>query len=200
MAIGVNTLSNLNPPVPRDTFYTVYPTDPSNADQVANTEKFLQNLYGKEDVIENRNADGLVSWRITLKDGDTTDQLEAHQGLRVVEPEDRPKGVIAKAKRSELARRDDPIYIALASDPDNDEQTKATREFLNSKVTDPNKFIIELHKPGTNKILAWGQLSLNDAAKAEVEGHEGIKAPLGEDGDMDNERAAPRDDGYFEFE
>jgi hypothetical protein len=159
----------------------VYPTDPSNREELKKTEKFLRDTYGGEDVIQNRNSDGLVSWRIILKDGDTTDQLEGHEGLRMVEPEDRQKGFTPKrkSKRSELIRRDDPLYIALAKDPNNNEETKATREFLDTKISNPDRKITEL-KLG-DQIKAWANIELNDVAKAEVEAYAGISGPLSRD-------------------
>jgi hypothetical protein len=95
----------------------------------------LKSLYGGDDILQNRNAEGLVSWRITLKDGDTTDQLKAHPGLRTIELEGRPSGAILKAKRSDIL-----FYIALAADSNNDEETKKTRKFLYSKVADKDWF------------------------------------------------------------
>jgi hypothetical protein len=50
---------------------------------------------------------------------------------------------------------------------------------VKSKVTNPDRNIIELHL--RKKVYGWGQLELDDAAKAEVEGNVGIKSPLSKD-------------------
>lgn len=78
-----------------------------------------------------------------------------------------------------LTRRDVPKYIAVAADQNKDDQTKKTREFLDSKVAD--KTIIITMKDGDH-IQAWGQLALTDDAKAEVEKYFGVKKTLYNDG------------------
>ncbi|KAF2176958.1 subtilisin-like protein, partial [Zopfia rhizophila CBS 207.26] len=185
-ARGVETLSNLNLLASRDTSLTVYPTEPQNTGQLLEIHKFLKGLYGEERVKFNP-QDGSLSWSISLHNGDTSDALQGHPGLRLGEETE-------ESKRSEVVKRDDPYYIAIAANPDDDEQTKATREFLNSKVKNPNQEIIELHKPGTDHVMAWGNLQLTSDAKAAVEGYEGIKAPLGDDSEVTDERAVTTDE------
>ena len=85
-------------------------------------------------------------------------------------------------KRSALTPRDDHYYNIVAKDYNNDEETKATREFLNTKVTDPSQQIYEFNLPGTSHIIGWGNVQLSDAAKGEVEAYQGVTAPLGENG------------------
>jgi hypothetical protein len=156
-------------------------SDLGNAAQIAETEAFLKSLYGGEDVLQNRNAEGLVSWRITLKDGDTTDQLEAHPGLQTIEPESRPSGAVPKAKRDDFK-----FYVVLAADPNNDEETKKTTEFLSSKVVDKTQLgVFDLD----DHILGWGGLTFNEAQKAEVDNYPGIQGPLSEDLDVKRARA-----------
>jgi hypothetical protein len=143
----------------------------------------LKGLYGSEDVLQNRNADGLVSWRITLKDGDTTDQLKSHPGLRTIEPEGRPSGATSKAKRDDIK-----YYITLSKDPNNDEETKTTHDFLYSKVADQGPFVefdLDEHVHG------WGGLAFTEAQKIEVDNYPGIQGPLQEEQIARAARAIP---------
>jgi hypothetical protein len=185
-ARGYETLLNLNPLASRDTSLTVYPTDPQNAGQLLETHKFLKGLYGEEHV-EFNPQEGSLSWSISLQNGDTTDALQGHLGLRL--DKETPE-----SKRSAVVKRDNSYYIAIAANPEDDEQTKATREFLKSKVTNSNQKIYELHKPGTDHVMAWGNLQFTSDAKAAVEGYEGIKAPLGDDSEVTDERAVTTDE------
>ncbi|ORX91632.1 peptidase S8/S53 domain-containing protein [Clohesyomyces aquaticus] len=178
--------ADLDPLLPRDAFYTVYPSDPSNVTQVTETDAFLKLLYGDEDVLQNRNAEGLVSWRLTLKDGDTTEQLEAYHGVYLVETEGRPKAPIANAKRSRPTDYDGPFYGARAANPYNSEETNKTRKFLDSKVV-VGTHIAEVTLDG--RILGWGHLALKDAEKAEVENYPGILKPMDIQGPLEFFRA-----------
>lgn len=95
------------------------------------------------------------------------------------EPEAHQAGPVPKPRRSQQTRRDTPLYIARAADPEDDEATKKTREFLNSKVTDKNQEIIELTHEG--HIRGWGRLTLDENGKKEVEEYTGIAKPLREE-------------------
>lgn len=112
---GAETLSNLDPPASRDALLTVYPTKRKSISSLLEVDKFLKDLYGKEHVEFNRES---FSWSISLQNGDTMDALQGHPGIRLSEEEE------------EESETEDLYYIALAANPDDDEQTKATGEFL----------------------------------------------------------------------
>lgn len=172
---GVESLPNLDL---RDAPFVVYAADPKNTISLLEVDKFLKDLYGKEHVEFNQ---AFFSWSVLLQNGETTNALKGHPGIRLGEDEE--------SKRSDVVKSDDLWYIALAANPDDDEQTKATREFLQSKIKNPGLKITELHVPTTKHVLAWGRLQLTSDAKAAVEGYEGIKA-LGEDsGEPSEDRA-----------
>jgi hypothetical protein len=176
---GVEALSMVNSLDSRDTSLTVYPTDPQDDAQLLAAHKFLENLCGEEHVKFNPQK-GFLSWTISLQNDDKTDALQGHPWLRLAKDTE-------ESTRSEIVKGDDSYYIALAANPDDDEQTKAAREFLNSKVKKSSQEIIELHKPGTDYVMAWGYLQLTSDAKAAVEAYEGIKPPLGDDSEMTDE-------------
>jgi asparagine N-glycosylation enzyme membrane subunit Stt3 len=94
-------------------------------------------------------------------------------------------------KRSHRVQRDEPKrYIILAKDYTNDEETKKTRDFLNSKMSDQNVYVYEFTKLNTSHIQAWGGMTFTDAAKAEVEAYSGVKT-IEEVGTGDEERVLP---------
>lgn len=177
--------STLNPLASRDTSLTVYPTEPGNTAQLLETNKYLKSIYGEEYVKFNPQDESL-SWTISLQNDDKTDALQDYPGLCLTKDTE-------ESKRSKIVQRDDSYYIAIAADSDNDEQTKATREFLDSKVQNSTQEIVELHKPGTNHVMAWAYLRLSSDAKAAVEAYEGIKSPLGDDSEVTDEQAVKTD-------
>lgn len=174
-----------------DTFVTIHPIDPNNSEQIARTEDSLGKICGSEHVKSQQAADGHVSWIVTLSDRETIRLLPEHPWLQLDESARKTLVRFSKrhTKRSELDRRDDPFYNVVAKDYNNDEETKATRAFLNTKVTNPNQKILEFNYPGTNHIIGWGNVQLSDAAKGEVEAYQGVTAPLGADAPVEDDRA-----------
>lgn len=61
--------------------------------------------------------------------------------------------------------------MALAKDPEIDNETKETRKFLEIKVRETSKFI-DMKIDG--QVHGWGRLSLNVTAVKEVEAYQGI--------------------------
>jgi hypothetical protein len=183
---GFEATSNLNSLASRDTSLTVYPTEHENTAQLLETNKFLKSLYGEEHVKFNLQDESL-SWTIAIQNDDKTDALQDYPGLRLTKDTE-------ESERSEVVKRDDSYYIAIAANPENDEQTKATRKFLDSKVKNSKQEIVELHKPGTDHVMAWAYLQLSSDAKAAVEAYEGIKSPLGDDSEVTDERAVTTDE------
>ncbi|KAF2254064.1 hypothetical protein BU26DRAFT_561320 [Trematosphaeria pertusa] len=179
-ARGAETLSTLNAPASRDTSLTVYPFNPEDSWQLLESHKFLQSPYGKENVKSNP-QEGDLSWSISLQDGDIIDALQGHPGIQLEKETE-------ESKRAALVRRENASYIAIAANPEDDGQTKATLEFIKTKIKNPNERIIELHKPGTDHVMGWGHLQFTSEAKAAGEAYEGIKA-LADDYPADDERA-----------
>ncbi|KAF2877623.1 hypothetical protein BDV95DRAFT_153836 [Massariosphaeria phaeospora] len=176
----MSTPSTLNAPPSLDTRITVYPGDSQSSTQLLSTHCFPQRVYGQHDVKLNPQAE-LISWTISLREGATSDALQGHPGLYLDE-------ATAIRRRSEDAKRNDLWYIDVAVDPYDDEQTRTTREYLNSKVRNPSRDIIELHEPGTDHVMTWGKLQLSYEAKTAVEGYEGVKSSLGDDVEEFEER------------
>jgi hypothetical protein len=142
---------------------------------------FLRGLYGDENVAFDPKSEHR-SWSISLRDGNSTEPLQAHAGLLLSKE-------AAVAKRSEYEKRDNLYWNALNSHPEDDEQTKTTREFLHSKISNPANDVIEIRVPGTNHILAWGHLQLTSEAKAAVQAYKGVDSRLGEDSEVTDDRA-----------
>ncbi|KAF2831048.1 subtilisin-like protein [Ophiobolus disseminans] len=168
--------SRVHPLVARDTLYIVYPTDVNNVNQVSETENFLKAQYGADDIIIDKVDGKVVHWRINLKDGDSTDKLKQYPGLSTFEPTDHQTGLVGKAKRSNLVRRDRlSTYMAFAVNADNTDQTAEIFELLKSKSSHPED-IHQFRLDG--KVIGWGSLDLSDADKASLETHPGIAKPI----------------------
>lgn len=161
-------------------YIIVYPKDPNDSKTVKETLATLGKVCGSEHKETLRSAAGEVSWKVTLSDRETFRLLGEHPGLRydlsvrrrIIEFSRRHE------KRSDLAPRDDPTYKIVAKDPYNDEETKATREFINTKVTDGAPKIYEFSLATKPHVIGWGNVQLSEAAKKEVEAHYGVKPPL----------------------
>jgi hypothetical protein len=187
-----NAPSTSNAPDSGTTFLIVHPLDPNDTETIEKTVPNLERICGSEHLETLRSVDGNVSWKVTLSDRKTLRYLAEHPWLK-------PDKSIGKTleefsrrheKRSELIPRDDEYYNIVAKDYNNDEETKATREFLNTKVTDPSKKFKEFSLPGTSHIIGWGNVQLSEAAKQEVEAYQGVKG-LGVDGLVEEDRGEP---------
>jgi hypothetical protein len=164
------------------TFIIVHPIDPKDSNTMEKTVTSLGLICGSEHVESLRSPSGDVSWKIILSDRETLHYLAEHPDLmwdrslrKTLEDFSR-----RHEKRSDLTPRDDPYYIVAPTDYTNNEETRATREFLNTKVTNPSDTIYEYTLPGDNLIAGWGHVQLSDAAKKEVEAYPGVIAPLGD--------------------
>lgn len=173
-------------------FYSVFPNDPNNATELAETKNFLQSL-ADGDVLDNKNSDRIVSWRVSLKDSVSQDLLNNHKGIRLVGLENSPLG-----QRSIDSRQEEKpsAWIAFAKDPVNKDELKKSREWLDSKVKDPkqigtmNKYSFEMENLGEKLgIIAWGNLTLDDAGVAEAKKYPGFSA-VEEDWDIVSTRSA----------
>ncbi|KAF2005135.1 subtilisin-like protein [Amniculicola lignicola CBS 123094] len=122
-------------------FYTVYPTNPNNAIEVAETQKFLDSI--DDDVLENRNSEGLISWRVSLEDEASLERLKEHSGIRIVELEGSPLG-----QRSTETRRDEEkdeyqlFWILWAKDPDDTDVNKKIGDWLKTRTIDKGKTLL----------------------------------------------------------
>jgi hypothetical protein len=161
---------------PAGTRYTVEATDHT---KTAETQAQLKNLYGDDNVVIKDGYDG-ASWTITLECDDITKNIEALESVRLVH-----RG----QDRRRLSRRDEEVhYIVFPKLPDGSTDTKATEEFLRSKIPSGS----ELHHFSDNgQITArWG-LSLDADAKKAVENHEGVGKVI-EDPGLNYSRALTR--------
>jgi hypothetical protein len=172
MARALSTLSDLNPlrstAAPREVtaFYTVYPTDPKNATETVETEAYLKTLFNPDDVLANSNAEGTISWRVTVDNDAIINQLKTHPGVCEVEP--------SKARRSTLEPKAILTYFATASDPANKTETTETKKFLDNIVVGDDPYVIALPWfDGT--VQAWGDLTLDGPGLEAVKNHKGIK-------------------------
>lgn len=179
----ISSSTNANPASGFNTAL-VYAKEPDNAYEVDQSNFELEELYGSDHVIQDHDEQGRIFWKISLEEGDSLDRLKGLDAL-IFEGSDQPVPRKAKTTR-ELVARDNKLYIASPSDPNNAEQVKATREFLDGKVVDKS-LITEVKFQ--DKVLIWGSLQLDDAAKTEVEANAGIKGPLTVDGELINLRA-----------
>jgi hypothetical protein len=159
------------------TFYTVYPTNTNNATETAETEAYLWTLFNPDDVLANNNAEGTLSWRVTVNDDAIINQLKTHPGVREVEPELTPPQQVqeepSEVRRSALEPRAPRLYFASASDPKNKTETAATRQFLDKTIVGKDKFINEIMRGGM--VFAWGGLPLDSSGFKKVKGYKGIQ-------------------------
>lgn len=155
------TMPDTQPPASRKGSIILYPTDPTNTTQLLETNKFLTGLYGENNVKPNPDGDAF-SWTVTFIRDETTNPLRGYPGLNF-------DGKTGVSKRVEVAKRNDLYYIAIAANPEDDSETKATFEFL--KITNSNERIVELHSTGTSHVTARGNLQLTSDAKAIVEAY-----------------------------
>ena len=127
---------------------------------------------------------------VDKSDGDKTDQLEKYPGLRMVEPTEHRTGLVNNAKRSGLLRRD-PLstYLAFPVNPDNTQQTAEIFEYLKANSLEPDR--IHQYKL-RGKVIGWSRLTVTDAQKTTIEGHDGIKKPLERNMPIEWDLVAPK--------
>jgi hypothetical protein len=122
------------------TFVIVHPIDDNDSNTVEKIVASLGLICGSEHVESLRSPSGDVSWKITLSDRETLHYLAEHPNLRRDRSLRRTLEEFSRRheKRSALTPRDDHYYNVAAKDYNNDEETRATREFLNTKITNPS--------------------------------------------------------------
>jgi hypothetical protein len=155
---------------------TLHPIDLEDSKQIARTSNALDIIYGSEHVTKHQAADGRVSWVVTLTDREHISLLPDHSWLNIDPATNKTliEFSTQSTRRTILSSRDgDPFYDIRANDHTDDEETKATREFLKMKTSAPNQKFMEFHLPGTTHTIGWGSVQLSDAAKAEVEAYMG---------------------------
>ncbi|KAF2873587.1 peptidase S8/S53 domain-containing protein [Massariosphaeria phaeospora] len=176
--VTVSETSHLTPRASR--FYTVYPSDPENAAELSETVTFLRSIADK-DVLDNRNAATLISWRVSLTDEASTEKLKGHKGIRMFEPEDSPLGLRSIERRED---EEPTTWLVWATDPNNIEQVNETRSWLDSKVKDPERTSewLTLRDPKEwdkqRLVEAWGSLTLDEKGVEEAKKHPGIKSVI----------------------
>lgn len=175
------------------THYNVYPIDPGNATNIADTEIRLKSLDSDADVLPKQGQNGFATWSITSKHGDLQHELSALEGVSHIEHEDiRLEDQPTTSKRSELVRRDTVKYMASANESSDAQKTE---EFIKTIVQSNTKFYQFLDDDGT--ILGWGDLALDSDARKAVEYYEGIEGPLAID-EVEEDRVLPtRDWSHF---
>ncbi|KAH7075066.1 hypothetical protein FB567DRAFT_536098 [Paraphoma chrysanthemicola] len=162
---------------PAATRYTVEAIDNT---KTAGTQAQLKSLYGDDNVVINDGYDG-ASWTI-ISEGDITKSIEALESIRLVQ---------WGQDRRRLSRQAEEIhYIVFPKLPDGSTDTKATEEFLRSKIPSGSEIY---HFSDNGHITAWWGLSLHADAKKAVEDHEGVGEVM-EDPGLNYSRALPRRD------
>lgn len=180
------------------TRYRVTPTDPYNASKVAATEALLRQQYGDTDVQMIPDENNLTTWLIASKGDNTDASIKQIDGVSTVTTDTsatftkREQG--GRRKQSDLAKPPPKppatVWNILAT---NGTDLKETEAYLKTKIEPDTKFFAagkESHARG------WGNVTLTDAAKAEVEKHEGV-ADMGPAGELVPLLALPgTDPGY----
>jgi hypothetical protein len=127
-------LSNKSIRTPAGTRYTVAAIDPTDT---AGTEAQLKSLYGDNNVVNNGHSDDYASWTITSDGDDLTGTIEALDSVRMVQRRGAPQTGTGEDRRQRS--RNKGVYTVCAKLPYGSTDTKATEEFLRSKI-----------QPGTN--------------------------------------------------
>jgi hypothetical protein len=157
--------------------YTALPKE--NADDEKTGEFLKSKIQPGTLMVAVEDQDGRVmAWYNVALSQEAKEEVEKYEGTEKLIPlpsttsdsasaaNDRQQ---SEAKRSEIVARDITYYTAMAT---NDSDTKSTEEFLKSKVQ--NGIPIFQHR-WDGVVSGWFNLALDDNAKKEVEGHEGIK-------------------------
>jgi hypothetical protein len=146
---GVSTRASTEP----NLCYIAYPYTDDTAD-IAGIKKTLEENYKDQDVAWHQDSDGHVGWRVCLDSAQSIEDLRNLEGIALVLPENSPANSTRELKRSAgIEREEDKMYVVAAKDPNKDDETKKTREFLDSKMKDKNVYIYEFRVSGTNHIL-----------------------------------------------
>ncbi|KAF2647256.1 subtilisin-like protein [Lophiostoma macrostomum CBS 122681] len=168
-----NTITQASTNVTKSYFAYPYTDDFAKNSAI---QTVLEAKYHEKNVVQHRDADGHLYWRVCWDGGNPTNDLHATEGIGIVLPESWPEDKRRSWKRSNQIQRNEPKrYSILAKDSTNDEETKQTRDFLNSKMSDASVYVWEYHTPGTSHIEGWSGMPFTDTARAEVEAYSGVE-------------------------
>lgn len=163
-------------------FHLVVPTDPNNHEQTKRTRTFLDTKASSKELIHEWSVEGpILAWNNVELDDAAKAQVEGYEGVRAVLADGNNVNdarVKVDVNTGVLIKRRTAQYLVVPIDSNNDEQTKETRAFLDTQTGNKTR-IHEMTIDG--HIIGWNYLELNDAAKAEVEGHKGVRHLLGDD-------------------
>jgi hypothetical protein len=152
--------------IPGSTFITVRPLNANGSESIAEAEIFLRKVCHRNNFKRSETTSWEVSWIVTLTDRELLPIL--YEGP--VDMSFTTKMILRRfIRRHEEDLDADPCYTITAKDYKNEAETKATQEFLKTKVTDPTRTLETLRYPGTNLIWSWCNIQLSDTAKEEVE-------------------------------
>jgi hypothetical protein len=195
----VVTSSLISDSLTRDTgmaTYMLYPKEPVDATSLAKTESLLKTQYGNavESAKDEEMAD---TWIISSRRGYLETAMLMTSGVgRVVEitlddqrealrrsgllprdvnqanhiEDEGPSATLQHVQEHSIARRDVSVYIALSQ---NETDVAKTEEFLKTKI-EGGVGLFKIFRD--EDIIAWGNLTLTENAKSEVESYEGIRA------------------------
>jgi hypothetical protein len=162
------------------TRYRVTPTDPHNATKIAETERLLKQQYGDTDVQTIPDENNRPTWLITSQQDNIDASLKQIDGVSTVTM-DTPATITKREggggpKQSDLAKPPASRWNILAT---TGSDIKKTEAFLRTKI-EPGTNFFEAGLEGYER--CWGNVTLTDAAKAEVEKYEGVAGmgPVGE--------------------
>jgi hypothetical protein len=162
------------------TRYRVTPTDPHNATRIAEIEGLLKQQYGDTDVQTIPDENNRPTWLITSQRDDIDASLKRIDGVSTVTTV-APATVTKREggggpRHSDLAKPPATRWNILAT---TGSDIKKTDAFLRTKI-EPGTDFFQTGIEGYEQV--WGNVTLTDAAKAEVESHEGVAGmgPVGE--------------------
>jgi hypothetical protein len=157
--------------------YTAMPKE--NADDEKMGEFLKSKIQLGTLMVAVEDQDGRVmAWYNVALSQEAKEEVEKYEGIEMLIPlpsmasdsasasNDRSQ---SEAKRSEVLAQGVQLYNAMAT---NDSDVKSTEEFLKSKV---QQGVEILQHKWDGVVSGWFNLALDDNAKKEVEGHEGIK-------------------------
>ncbi|KAF2832790.1 hypothetical protein CC86DRAFT_191 [Ophiobolus disseminans] len=153
---------------PAGTRYTAEAIDPTDT---VETEAHLKSLCGDDNAIFDGYGDESALWTVVSDGDDLTGTIEALESVRMVQREDAPQTGPGISRRR-LSSRNNGIYTVFAKIPNGSTDTKATEEFLRSKIQ-PGTHIYHFSNDNGD-ITAWWGLRLDPDAKVAVENHEGV--------------------------
>jgi hypothetical protein len=163
------TSSTAKPSPSENTLITVHPLRPNDPECITQAEIFLRKVCHRDNVKRSEATNGEVSWTVTLTDREVLPILYESPWFEL---DFSTKMALRKfIRRNEEDHDAEPFYTIHAKNYKNDAETKATREFLKTKVTNSTRSLRESKYPGTNHIYSWDEVQLSDAAKEEVEAY-----------------------------